>query len=146
MKINLYVSEENAPLIDRAKRELGDDSLSMIFVQCLKARLPIDTPQGDLETIVMQHGTVKKRFQGRYVFGSQEDAEEFEGVNFTVALSKKGHLVVENLGPANGLNEGSSVTVYDDFVEMADDQKLPSSLKGAVAEELGQEFIDDLDI
>jgi hypothetical protein len=148
MKLNLYVSEENVPLVDRAKKEMGDDSLSTMFIQCLKARLPSDVPSGDLETIVMQHGTLKKRFQGRYIFGSSESTLEFDGGMYTVARSKQDRLVVEYSGSAhpNAIDDESTVNVYENFAEMAEAEDLPSSLKAAVAEELGLEYIEDLDI
>src|ERR1017187_2983433 len=124
MKLNLYVSEENAPLVDRAKKEMGDDSLSTMFIQCLKARLPVEVPKGDLETIVMRHGTLKKRFQGKYLFGSREGAEEFEGGLYCVARSKDDYLVVEYLGIAHpgAIDDESRVNVYENFAEMRSEE------------------------
>ncbi len=162
----LYVKEADLPLLEKAKTKLGD-SLSSIFVDCLRQRMDHQPPaRGKTAKITLETRrsqgalTIRKTFEGRWLIDANDDlrAEQEENsairwdshVTYELAQTKKGALVVYVCDPED--NDGTAtMEIYGDFEELksaeADGCPLyPENVIAAFADALGQPYAINLDI
>jgi hypothetical protein len=163
----LYIKDSDLPLVEKAKKKLGD-SLSSIFIDCLRQRVEqIPAPKGKTSRIVLEvranqdAPTIKKSFEGRWLIHEDDDLRAEQGENdairwnshtvYCLAQTKKGALVVYEY--ERDLNDGeATMEVYDSFEDLKADeidnryQRYPDNVIAAFASALGEPFEIELDI
>ncbi len=153
MKATIYIPEEKAKLYEEAKEKLSD-SISETFVRCLETALAnkrIETERIIVEIENPENGRItKKAFEGRWLLEDETHQFDYEatgirgGDTYSVALTKRGALAVvtdRSFELYPGLEDLKRAT---DGSEMY--PRYPESLVNAVASELGEDRIEELDI
>lgn len=161
----LYIKESDLPLWERAQKELGE-SISAVFIDCLKQRLAERASRGDndkMEKITLtfwnsnEEPAVKKSFVGRWlVSGLNADDESGSPVQwdsqteYSVAQTSKCKIVVYMSDPDDRIEP--AMEVYDDFDEMkaavldGTYPRYPSNVIAETAAALGKPYEIDLDL
>jgi hypothetical protein len=161
MKATIYIPDDKAKLYAEAKKKLSG-SISETFVHCLENALLIDKMATERIVVVVTDEltgrNTKKAFEGAWLIGGPGDGEEhfFDeslGIQqtlsrFSVARTKKGALVVLAF---DRYGEVKYMSTYSDFAEFSNAAdsgfpRYPGSLVAAVATELGEDHIEELDI
>jgi hypothetical protein len=161
MKATIYIPDDKAELYEQAKAKLKD-SISETFVHCLEnalenlkvsfGRIVVDVEDPDTGHLS------KKAFQGAWLIGDETHGEAYlfdkdktdahaEG-EYAVAHTKKGGIVVACFDRAGALKVLRTFANYKQFsaAESNDYPGFPKSLIAAVASELGEEHIEELDV
>jgi hypothetical protein len=160
MKATIYIPDDKARLYAEAKKKLSG-SISETFVHCLENALLIDKmATGRIVVEVNDELTgrsAKKAFEGTWLVGNANNGEQhfFEttGVQqltntFSVARTKKGAVVVIAFNRDAETTYWNTYTDFDEFSSAEDEgfPRYPASLVAAVAAELGEDHIEELDI
>jgi hypothetical protein len=96
--------------------------------------------------------TRKKQFDGVWLIGDENGAEDFQhdngsllsyGGGYSVALTKRNAIVIFDRH-----HDGSIVrhNIFESFDDLRRDEHFPQSLISAVAGELGVEYIEEMDV
>lgn len=163
--ITLYVKETDLPLIEKAKKKLGD-SLSAVFIDCVRERVDHARGNGEEHKITLlfwndnEQPVIKKSFAGTWLVGHENRgirAEQDEsgvswdaGAEYSIALSKQGKLVVYTQHCNDGFSP--SMEIYDDFETMRDDEidnrypRYPENVIAETAAALGKPHEIEMDI
>jgi hypothetical protein len=159
-KKNIYISDTDLPLIERAEKELGE-SLSSIFVDCVRKRLEqLEIKPEEMEKIVLEfwdkndRPTIKKTFKGRWLLNdvepeSQEGNVQFShNLRYSVALTSKGNLVLyATTDPDSSQEYAPEMRTYSSPEELLNDHyNVPVNVKAMVADEFGKDFEIKLDV
>jgi hypothetical protein len=134
-RISLYVRASDTPLVERARAELGDSSLSRLFVDSLRQRFTDSPVSANLQRICLlvkepQSGAVvRNTFTGEWLVGGADHGVKGTDLNgedsgiswgpqlWSVARTQGGRLAV--YARCEGEEEEfSSLDVYDNLDEM----------------------------
>jgi len=162
----LYIKDADLPMVEKAKKELGD-SLSSIFIDCIRQRIEqIPAPKGETGKITVETRnsssarTIRKTFEGRWLIDENDKltAENDENsaiqwdnyVTYRLAQTRKGALVVYACDPNDDDGE-ATMEVYDSFDDLktAEDDnapRYPDNVIAAFADALGEPYDIELDI
>jgi hypothetical protein len=163
MKATIYIPEDKAAFYEKAKEELGG-TISATFVRCIERELEarrLETAKIVVELYDCERDrTTKKAFEGRWLIGDESEGEphlfdeEKTGIrgggHYSVALTAKGRIAVLEQDPHQ--TSSSSFDVFQDFGELKAAEldgrypKYPDSLVSAVADALGVDHVEHLDI
>jgi hypothetical protein len=152
-KKTLYVREEDIEVWEQAQSLAGgDESLSSIVIEALRRYLRIRGGQPSeiegmkrivVETYDQDERLIRKAFVGKWlVEAMQTEANRYR---WSIAQTQKGSIVVYCF--KGELPRDECITdfkVYDSFDEL--EQDVPDDVLAAVAVELGEDFVQDLDI
>lgn len=161
-RTTIYVKDTDIPIVERAKKELGE-SLSQIFVECLQKRLEkLDIKPGEMEKIVLEFWDpnqpgifkkiFKKSFQGRWLLHDVEpEGQEGSGVwwdhnfRYSVAITGKGNLVLYTTDTRE--EHGPDMKTYDSPDALIEDSdEVPPNVRAMIATEFGKDFEIEMDI
>lgn len=159
-KTSLYISEADAPLFERAKELLGEDSLSAAIAEAIR-RLVVqeETKKQGFESIEIEIGTcyngrgsdnIKKiRFTGKEIawhkiLHGQTSSGEDRGTIYTLYLTAKGKflLVTEVFSRWQGESSTTSYEIYDSL----DDIEAPAGIITKARESIGEDPVVELDV
>ena len=155
----IYVRDGDRALWERAE-QLAGSSLSRLLADALRAYIKLEeqreatradrTERIVVDTHDVQERLMRKAFVGRWlVRDARKDMAEpewSEYCRYSVALTRGGRFAVQvtttRLGPK--ADEMSDLKVYDTWAEM--NEHTPHGVVAAVAAELGEEYVIELDI
>jgi hypothetical protein len=138
-------------MVDEAKKVLGD-SISSVFVDCIRERLESRTkmldPEGmqklSVQVEAPSGAVLTKSFRGRWLIEEGETAEENwdAGCRFWVALGAKGGLV---LFRTDQYGERGTLETFGDF-DAFQAAELPQDIIAETAEALGRPYEIEFEI
>ncbi|MEP7355372.1 MAG: hypothetical protein ABI824_19245 [Acidobacteriota bacterium] len=164
MKATIYIPDDKAAIYEKAKEKLGG-TISATFLRCIESELASLATKTDRLVVVewdkAREVFSKKAFNGRWIVGDGEEGSEFYfdqektgvsgGGNYSVAITAKGRIAVYEK-ELKERNPGGTLDHYKNFEElqgeMIDNQypRYPESLIAAVADNLGIDHVEELDI
>jgi predicted CopG family antitoxin len=157
---NIYIRDADKDVWDKAEKLTGAASFSQLITDLLRDY--VEREKRKQEVLSMATKTIqfevenkdtgrmsKKSFQGRWVVSTDDrleaaDPQYMAGTAYVAAITAQGRIFLGYFSPNNG-DHLESYTVYDSFgqVEWAE---WPTELLAAVADELNQDFVEELDI
>ena len=162
---SLYISEKDAPIFERAKELLGEDSLSRMVGEAVRRFVEQEEKrQQGFESIELEIGTSYNnfnqdddittiRFTGRELashtstFGETSSGDD-RGTTYTIYQTAKGQFLLHEENYSRWQNESnhSQYEVYPDLKKLEEDADVPKSLIQKAKEALGEDAVIDLDI
>ena len=154
-KKTLYIKEEDIKIWEQAE-ELAPASLSNYITTLLKKEVANKMEKrrdSNFTKIVVKvdledNGDELKKvaFKGRWLFEEKSGYDETlpQGTVYSVAITAKDKLFM--LYEKFGAQEFHEYKIYDDFNEMKDSGEVPSEILNAVADEIGEDYEEFLDI
>lgn len=151
----LYVREDSVPLWEEAERISGMSASALVEMLLREyvnaASRESTTEQGDYIVVTVAQSedddapVVRKRFRGAWIIdGFKSESERvYSGTIFDVAVTEKGRIVV--LTRYRHDEHYDYMTIYEGFenLKLSDE---PEDLISAIALELGEDYVVDLDI
>jgi hypothetical protein len=142
---NIYVKDSDVALVEWAEKHAGN-SLSNLFAECLRQRKERierqkQLSQDGLEAISIQVEKRKKMFVGKWIVS--KFAGNTGSTLFDVAFTKGGRIAV--LVGERYEDSYSKMDVYDSFPEF-EASEYPRDLVAAVGDQLGEDYVEFLDI
>jgi hypothetical protein len=142
---NIYVKDSDVALVEWAEKHAGD-SLSNLFAECLRQRKERierqkQLSQDGLEAISIQVDKRKKMFVGKWIVS--KFAGNTGSMLYDVAFTKGGRIAV--LVGERYEDSYSNMDVYDSFPEFEASEH-PRDLVAAVGDQLGEDYVEFLDI
>ncbi|MBO0722565.1 MAG: hypothetical protein J2P31_07600 [Blastocatellia bacterium] len=146
---NIYVKDSDVELIEWAEKHAGD-SLSNLFAECLRQRKDridrrLQLSKDGLEAIAIQVNKRKKMFVGKWIVSKFVSTKP--GVTsstlFDVAFTKGGRIAV--LVGERYQDDYSNMDVFETFPEF-EASEYPRDLVAAVGDQLGEDYVEVLDI
>lgn len=163
-RINLYVSEENKPLFDKAADILGEDSLSSAIASALKKAIEAkQAEQEGFEKVELEVGTTNNRmgesdnlktirFIGKELawirnLHGQTGSGDDRGTTYTLYLTQKGKFLlhIDEWSRWQGESSHSRYKVYESMREIEEKEGLDQLIREA-KEALGEDLAIELDI
>lgn len=152
----LYVREGSEEVWERAEK-LSGESVSSLVDRLLRDYIQRQERQealaGDSKRIVVEVSrddtVTSKAFQGTWVIVEfeSEDPNVLGGTQYNVALTRNKRLVACISSRDDDPGRVESFEVFDSFDQFAaDTDGYPHDLISAVANEIGEDFVEDLDI
>jgi len=152
VRTSIYIRDTDQELFEWAKKEAGD-SLSAIFADALREYKRSKDKEAELEEEGFEKIVVevtnphtgyssKKQFEGRWVIMEFQSSEVDQGITHSAAYTKHGRIVVLQ-DDKHGTTE--QFDVYDTITQL-DQSDYPKDFVSAVANELGEEHVEVLDI
>jgi hypothetical protein len=164
--ITLYVKDADLPVIEKAKKKLGE-SLSSVFTDCVRDRLEAlkPVPAGSMEKLVLtfwneeEQPVIQKSFKGRWLVGGPDEGLRAQddtpgvswdrGAEYSVAQTAKENLVVymrhcnDRFAPR--------MQTFENFADMKEDKEggypsFPQNVIAETAAALGEPHEIELDI
>ncbi len=153
----IYVKEADLELWKRAQEELGE-SISSIFSDCLRERLEQKMQAPDVESMEKiqvwlwspsGQPTISKTFIGEWLiaphetmYASKDDGEEWPGVCWAIAQTKKGLIAVHSFEVQDRCPP--TLDVYRSIESLGKD--VPESIIAETADRLGVVYEVELDV
>jgi hypothetical protein len=146
---NIYVKDSDVALVEWAEKHAGD-SLSNLFAECLRQRKDrierqLQLSKDGLEALSIEVNKRKKMFVGRWIvskFTSNRPGVT-SGTLYDVAFTKGGRIAV--LVGERYEDSYSKMDVYDSFPAF-EASEYPHDLVAAVGDQLGEDYVEVLDI
>ncbi|MCL6612976.1 MAG: hypothetical protein K6T66_15705 [Peptococcaceae bacterium] len=157
---NIYVRDEDEVIWQKAEQLAGKgaaESLSKMITDALKKEVErleaLQEVQKDgFERILLEYfdknanRDVKKAFNGKWLVFEEHDEATDAGVLVSVALTQKGQLLYFWVWESSG---DGGYDIYEDFEAMknrAEEDNIGHNIISAVADELGEDYVEFLDI
>jgi predicted CopG family antitoxin len=155
---NIYIREADKDVWDKAEELAGSASFSQLITDLLRDH--VAQQKRKQEALSMHAQTIefevenkdtgrisKKSFKGWWVVDTNQRLEAsgpqyMAGTAYVAAITAKGKILLGHFSPNNG-DHLESYTVYD---SIEDAVEWPSELLAAVAGEIGEDFVEELDI
>jgi len=157
---NIYIRDADKDVWEQAEKLAGSASFSQLITDLLRGH--VEQEKRKQEALSMQMKTVefeienkdtgritKKSFKGRWVVDTNDrliasGPMYMAGTAYVAAITAKGGIFLGSFSPSNG-DHLEDYTVYSSF-EFAEIDGWPPELLSAVADELGKDFVEELDI
>ena len=146
--MTIYVPDE---LASEVKAELGDQNISAICQTALRKELDRAKARADIAAEgferIQVYDTRRRRnvaFKGRFLGEAEEPDTDGYDYLYKAYLTPKNAIAVHVDDGDDG--EVSELRTYDTYAALIGDDGMPNSLLAAVANPLGEDFAEELDI